>query len=431
MRALHLVLAVALVVPAGALGGVAADADAPAPPPASVSVATPAQADAGDAPAQVTGGVLPPAPPGTVHALGLQPNATNRTDVHGTHVDLGPALGFETASSSTELETLRAVERVDAADGTPAATRRLRTALTAIENRADGLGRTQREAFDAYLANETTSRALLVRLARVDRTARSLTDRRDRLVALAEARGIELDDRRLAALERELEVYTGPVRARAAAVLGGSADPGRFYVATTDRAVVLATLTDEAYLREGYRGDLRRTGRTELSEGAAYNTVARAYPNVWEERRETSFAAAGGAAVVRVGYDRGTLAASIAAGNGRVFADVHRQRLDEATTDATVSNARDGLRLTINRSYAGGPLRVRVVDEAGNTVDAGVTVGPAGGRSVSVGRTGSDGSLYALTPGDRFTVVAIRDQSVVFLTVDPLTTPQPDGSSRG
>ena len=130
MRALHLVLAVALVVPAGALGGVAADADAPAPPPASVSVATPAQADAGDAPAQVTGGVLPPAPPGTVHALGLQPNATNRTDVHGTHVDLGPALGFETASSSTELETLRAVERVDAADGTPTATRRLRAALT-------------------------------------------------------------------------------------------------------------------------------------------------------------------------------------------------------------------------------------------------------------------------------------------------------------
>jgi hypothetical protein len=424
MRALHLVLVVALVVPAGALGGVAADTGAASPSP-SPATATVPQIAAGTDPAQVTGGVLPPTPPGTVHALGLQPNATNRTDVRGTHVDLGPALGFETASASAELGTLRAVERVDAAEDESATARRLRAALTAIENRADGLGRAQRDAFDAYLSNETTSRALLVRLAHVDRAARSLADRRDRLVTLAETRGIALDDDRLAALGRELGVYTGPVRARAAAVLGGSAAPGRFYVGVTDRAVVLATLTDEAYLREGYRGDLRQTGRPKLSEGAAYNAVARAYPNVWAERRETSFAAAGGVAVVRVGYDRGTLVASIAADNGRVFADVHRQPLDEATTAATVSNARDGLRLTINRSYAGGPLRARVVDESGTPVDADVTVGPAGGRSVTVGRTGSDGSLYALTPGDRFTVVAIRDQSVVFLTADPLTTPRP------
>lgn len=426
MRALHLVVAFLLV-------GTTVGAAVPPASPSSTDAGVGSPGDATTGPAAVTGssGVAqadrPPAPDGAVRMLDVPPNASTRSALDGAYVDLGPALRFGTAGASHRLETIQAVERVrsvpDAERGA-----QLRRELDRIRTRTDALRTEQRRAFEAYARNDTTSTALLIRLARVHRTARALEARLARLSRLANRSGVDLDRKRLERLRRELGLYTGPVRARAAAALAGESPPQRFYVAAGPRGVVLATLTENAYLREAYRDDLRRVNDRELSPRKTLEIVSQAYPRAWANRQRASVDG-GRIGTGRIDYGNGTLSVAIGSGNGRVFADEHRQVLGPAATNVTAVNTRDGLRLTVNRTYAGGPMRVEIRDADGNRIDASVTVGPAGGESVTVGRTGSDGVLWTLTPGERYTVVAIRDQSVVFLTADPLATPRTNGTA--
>ncbi|MFB6079835.1 MAG: hypothetical protein ABEJ81_02360 [Haloferacaceae archaeon] len=447
MKALHLVVVAVLLLPAvGAGPAPGGDASVPASQPSGGTVAPAARStgaesvpsptrrrSVADAPAgidRVEQVDHTPRPPGTVNALGVRSNVSNRSGFGTAYVDLGPALGVESAAASHRLRTIRAVRRVQSADGHAERTRRLRTELRTIERRTDALGGTQRDVLSAYVADRLTAEELLVDLAELDHEARSLDDRRRRLWTIANRTGASVDDDRFRALGRELDAYDGPVRAQVTAVLTGEADAGRFYVSTTPRGVVIATLTDDAYLREAYRGDLRRVGNGPINGSTAADVVAGDYPGVWQARQEVD-AEGGRIARVRVEYLGGRLTTLIGSGNRRVFVDEHRRSLALAGSNTTAVNTRDGLRMTINRSYAGGPMRLELRDTDGNRVNASVTVGPAGGRSVTVGHTGSDGRLWMLTPHQRFTIVAIHGQSVVFLTMDPLSTPDPGTKATG
>lgn len=411
MRALHLfiaaLLAVAVVtVPIGATTTVTA-------PTSQGHVVPPS-----DAAPQVDGGA---ALEGPVEVLALAEGVENRSTTTETTLDVGPAVSVDANASSHELLTRHAIARVRNADDPDAA---LVDELSRLEAQADTLGRSQRAALGAFSASETDSRTTLRRLIRIDRTARALDDRRTSVAAAARARDADVPTERSEMLRRELAIYTGPVRARLAAALRGEAPPTRAFLSTTPRGVTLATVTESGYVRETYRGELRRIGETSLNRTAAQEVVARAYPSVWAARRAVTTQQAG-ASEVRVTYDGGDLATTIGSGNARVFRDVHRQSLGVAGTDTTAINTRDGLQMIVNRSYAGGPMRVRVQTVDGAPVNASVTVGPEGGDSAPVGRTGPDGEQWTLTPAERFTVVAIRGQSVVFITMGPVETPQP------
>ncbi|MFB6282100.1 MAG: hypothetical protein ABEH40_08780 [Haloferacaceae archaeon] len=425
MRALHSLLAVLLVLAAAGAGVPAGGAGSPAPAAADAPSPTGDRPDVGAAGAQVD---RPATPPEAVNALGLRSGVANRSGFAAAYVDVGPALGLEAATTSRRLETVRALERVRAAESDAERAARIRAELRRIEERTDALGRTQGRLVAEYAEEGRTAGALLVGLVEVDREARALDERRQRLWAVANRTDAPVADGRFAAVGRELDAYTGPVRARAAAALTGAADPGRFYVAGAPRSLVLATVSGNTYLREAYRGDLRRIG-TDAVNASAADAVAAGYPEVWRAR-ERATVDGGRIARVRVGYPGGSLEALVGSGNERVFADEHRRVLRTAGTNTTAVNTRDGLRMTVNRSYPGGAMRLQLRDADGNRVNASVTIGPAGGQSVAVGHTGDDGELWLVTPGERFTVVAIRDQSVVFLTMSPLSTPEP-GPSGG
>jgi hypothetical protein len=363
---------------------------------------------------------------GPVEALVLADDVPNRSARRDVVIDVGPAVATATASSSRELLTRRAVTRVRTADDPRAA---LRAELDRIAARTDALGRSQRSTLRAFVEgeDEPDARATLVALAEIDRTARALDDRRSRVVAAARQQGADIPAERSAALARELDIYAGPVRDRVAAALSGDAPPTRVFVSTTPRGVTLATLTESGYVRETYRGELRRTGAQALDRSAVRDAVSSAYPTVWDARRNVNVDPAR-LSTARVTYDGGELAATVGSGNRRVFRDVHRQSLGVAGTDQQAINTRDGLRLFVNRSYAGGPMRIRLETVDGEPVDANLTVGPEGGDSTPVGTTGPDGEQWVLTPDSRFTVVAIQGNSVVFITMDPLPAPQ-GGSS--
>lgn len=366
---------------------------------------------------QVDDGAPPDRP---VEVLTLADDDANRSATRETTLDVGPAVGAATDAASHELRTIRALARVRGGDDPDAA---LSREFDRIGARAAGLGRQQRSALQAFADGEADARTTLLVLARVDRAARALENRRERVVTTARGEGATVPSERSEALARELGVYTGPVRSQVAAALSGAEPPARVYVSTTPRGVTLAALTESGYVRETYRGDLRRVDDTSLTRSAVRDAVAAAYPSLWRVRSAVDVDPAR-VSTVRMTYDGGELAATVGSRNRRVFRDAHRQSLGVAGTDRQAVNTRDGFRLVVNRSYAGGPMRIQLRTVDGDPVAADLTVGPEGGESSPVGTTGPDGERWLLTPDERFTLVAIRGNTVVFITMDPLAAPR-------
>jgi hypothetical protein len=440
MRALPVLLAAALV--AAALG--AGAAPAPALYPSNSPPPPPAAADSGPS---VDGSATPTSVPTAtgslarnrsqrdinesmldrpVHVLDLPPGvAPNRSTIRAATIDVGPALGFATNATDQRLKALETVERVRSAPNEVERQRRLLGAINEIEQEAVTLRSRQREAIDRFANGESDAADLLIALARLDARASALDDRRRRLAALARnSEELSLDSGRLATLGADLETFTGPVRTRTVQALRGDVAPTRVFVAAAGGSVVLTTVTEDAYLREAYRGDLRSPGGGSVVLDDALNVTADAYPVIWATRSDVDGVGSGGTFVLDVPHPRGDLTAFVDSSSRRVFKEFQRRPIDSAVGGETVSSTKDGLRLTVNRTFPGGPLRIELVDvETGDPVDLTVTVGPPNGESVTIGRTGPDGVVWTLAPDSRVAVTAVEDPRVVIVELSPGPVP--------
>jgi hypothetical protein len=439
MRALHVLLSTVLAAAVVVAVVGAAPASTTAPEVDGPTAGAPAT-DVAAGPAQTTEALSPPATRpqvsdddpenATVNVLSLPRGGQNRSSVDSHYVDLGPALSFATDADGYRLETMTAVETVRAAETTEERQQRVLGELNRIEQRVISLRATQSRTAAAFAGGDITARTALLRLARIDREARALETRRERLAELAEATpDFTIDGARMDSLARELDSVTGPVRSHAAAVLQGQSESTRFYVATADEGVVLATIVGDSYIREAYRGDVRNRSSARLTPEQAFEIANRSYPTIWELRNDTEILGSGDSYLVRVSYAGGDLSAFVDSGSRTVFKEFQRRPLDRAGVGAPLADTRDGLRLTVNRTYPGGPLRVQLVEAAsGDPVDANITVGRDGQESSLVGATGEDGELWTISPGSRFTVTAIRGNSVVLVTMSPSQPPRVTGT---
>lgn len=413
MRALP--IAVALLAVTSVLTGAAAGPASTAAPEATPAVAP----DGSDVRATAE-------PNQSIGVLAPRPGVPNRSTIHGESVNIGPGLELAANETSYRLSTLAAIERINSTRNSAERQRRILDELNAIEQRAIGLKDEQQRALSAYARGDVGARELLFDLARLDAEARALETRRERIAEWAkQTSDFSVDSGRLDSLERDLETYTGPVREHVAAVLRGEASQTRFYVSTTSDGVVLSAIVDGEYVRESYRGDLRDLSGSKLSPEEALNITEQAYVGIWDSRRDTEVVGSELSYLVRIAHGRGELSAFIASGNRMVFKEFQRRPLSTIEPSANRSQTRDGLTLTVDRSYAGGPMRIRLTEtQSGEPVNANVTVGLEGSKSELVGQTDENGELWTLTPGGRLTVTAIRGNSVVFLTTDPVATPR-------
>jgi hypothetical protein len=361
-----------------------------------------------------------------IHVLDVPAASVTRTSVQSHHVDLGPSLTFAANRSHNRLRTLAVVERIESTTTDDARSRQIRQEFGRVEARARGLRAAQRSAIEAYGDGDLSPRELLIRLAQIDRTARDLDVRRQRIERLAAESDVAFDPGRLRSLELALQAFTGPVRAHAADVLRGTVPPDRFYVATGPESVILSTVVDDTYVREAYRGEFRNGNAGPIGYEAAVDIASDSYPVIWNlTRSSTQVVGSGQTYYVRVSHERGDLAAFIDPGTRSVFRELQRRPLGTVVLRSGATDAKDGLRLTVNATYPGGPTRISLVDaRTGAPVDANVTVGPAEQDSDLVGRTGADGTLWTLTPGSEFTVTAIRGNSVVLVTLPPRDRPR-------
>jgi hypothetical protein len=344
------------------------------------------------------------------------------------HVDLGPAIEFGASASAAQMRTLTVIERVEQTDGSAERERRIKDSLDTIEQRTTELHEREQAAIQAYGAGELAPREFLIELARIDARAGALENRRSRLAQIAnQDEEIELDRGRLAALERRIDALTGPVRERARVVLQGQAATNRFFIATGPDSLVLSTISTETYYREAFRGDrYAPTSTTDIDPDMALDITAESYPTLWELRQNnTGVVGSQGNYLVRMPHERGMLQAFVDGDNRAVYKEFQTRPLDSFENVRTTSATRDGLNLSANYTYPGGPVRLRLVDaETGDPVDANVTLAQNGEESELLARSGTNGVVWTLSPEGEYTITAIRGNNVVVLTISPADPPR-------
>ncbi|MGB9957248.1 DUF7094 domain-containing protein [Haloferax prahovense] len=365
----------------------------------------------------------------TIHVLDIPSSELVQATVEAHHVDLGPSLDFAALRAGEQIQTGASIERIESATNDNTRQQLILDELNSIEQRAIALQSAQRSAIERFNGGDLTARELLVELARIDAEARGLNERRVALRELAtETPDFSINSGRLAALERELDTFTGPVRKYAVTVMSGQSDTARFSVRTSETGVVLSVVADGEYVREAYRAGLRNRDQSTVSYEEALDIVAESYPTIYSSRAAqngTNVISAGDSHRVRINYDRGQLTAYVDTGSGRVFKESQTRPLTSITTSAVATEVKDGLTLTVDRTYPGGPLRIQL-NESGSDdpVDANVTIGlEASQESTLLGHTGSDGMLWTVSPSSPYTITVIKGNSAVVLTTSPTSIP--------
>lgn len=398
-------------------------------PVSGVPVATPAAptVDPSRSVANTSGQVRNATEPNVSRILSLPPGPAPTTAIESVTIDVGIATSFGTNASAARMETIALRERVTSADTTAERRRLALGAVDDIETRTTALRLKYQTAVREYANGGTTARNLVVELARIQANADELAARLRALTALAEEPGgFELDTARVQSLLYDLETFGGPVTERVVTALRGDEDPTRVYVGATGASVAVTTLDDDAYVREVYRADLRRFNGTGIRAEVARNVTARSYPEIWAARTSTSGSGEGGTFVYEVTYPSGHLTAFVDGGTERVFSEHQRINVTTLPNWPVANNTQNGLTLSVNRTYAGGPLRITLVDaDTGDPVDATVQLG-RGGDSITVGRTGADGTLLTLSPQGQYYVTAVQTDTanaanVYTSAIEPVT----------
>jgi hypothetical protein len=362
--------------------------------------------------------------------LGISPIDVDASTLRTAHVRLGEGLWFDRQASTARLATTVAIAEIDAAPDPTTRQQATLRAVSQIEQRVVALTASQQQAITAFGTGELGADAFLWELARIDAVARELQHRQAAIETRTDADpALALSAARLDTLAGELAVLTGPVRAEVRAVVTGEAPSNRFFAQVGPQSVVLSVISDGVYIREAYRGEFREGGPdSSISSPRAEEVVQEGYPTIWSMRTtpDPEQIDDGVSARIELEHERGRLVAYVDAESERVFRGVQYRPLELTSTRQSSSAVKDGLRLTAHPTFPGGPILFELVrTDDGAPLDAPITVGPPGGRSVVVGETAA---VWTIEPAAAYQVTAIDGSSVVFLEMDPAFPPLIYGS---
>ena len=415
MRALPAVVAVLLLfVPvAGTIGPVAGSASPPA-----VEAAEPVRPQTGVS--QVDRSNL------TFRTLSAPAEADARVGSAARGANLGPALSFAVDDTAAAVETAAVVDRIESAETNTERQQLILAALSRVERDEVSLQSRQSAAFRAHASGNLSDQELLDELVRISATAREYDQRLDTIDALADETPGFSAPSRLDELQVALQVYEGPARDVALSTARGEAAAAEIHVESTERSVTLATIVDGQYVRETFRVDRWDRGGDAISNDAAINVTTASYPETAALREPDAFGA-GAVQRITIPHEYGLLRTFVSGGTEQVF--VEHQRIDLGTFPDTerVSDRGDGFNVTVERSYAGGPVIVTVRDEETGEPAPGVTVTKSvgDGDSRAIGATDADGVVTTLSPADSYRITVVDEPRVVVIDeLRPVATPR-------
>ena len=381
----------------------------------------------------------------TSEYLTIGPDAAETSAYQRATLDVSGTLALDTRGLEGRYRQLVLDERFAATDSTAKRRAMLQTNADRIESRIDGLQRRQTTAVRGYNNGTSTAREFVIELARIHTAAGRLGVAAGRVADRARSTpGSTIDGQPAVSWARnrgvELGPLRGPVRERVAATLrgqntvpidastapdleGAPATPDErlealdLYVATTNDGLVLATVDEGRHSREAYlpseRNDSSGGSLTDIT--AALDRVAEHYPWTWNNSvsRDASGDRRAGVYRFTLFYDHGRLTTTLDSDSGAVFAEQQRNRLSAMPTADPIRRTSGDLRLTVNRTYPTGPVRLSLADRAGEPIDGRITI-----ANHTVGRTGTDGSLWAVAPRTGATVVAHTNDGTVRIETD-------------
>jgi len=415
MRALPAVVAVLLLfVPvAGMIAPVAGSASPPA-----VEASEPVRPQTGVS--QVDRSNL------TFRTLSAPAEADARVGSAARGANLGPALSFAVDDTAAAVETAAVVDRIESAETNTERQQLILAALSRVERDEVSLQSRQSAAFRAHASGNLSDQELLDELVRISATAREYDQRLDTIDALADETAGFSAPARLDELQVALQVYEGPVRDVALSTARGEAGAAEIHVESTESSVTLATIVDGQYVREAFRVDRWDRGGDAISNDAAINVTTASYPETAALREPDAFGA-GAVQRITIPHEYGLLRTFVSGGTEQVF--VEHQRIDLGTFPDTerVSDRGDGFNVTVERSYAGGPVIVTVRDEETGEPAPGVTVTKSvgDGDSRAIGATDADGVVTTLSPADSYRITVVDEPRVVVIDeLRPVATPR-------
>ncbi len=415
MRFTPVMLALLLALSPGAV------ASAPTAPttvqnPASVASA---ESDVSVAPSDTdTVGISTNGNTSAVMTLGTAPA---RTAFDSPSLSLGSSLSMDRKEFETQFDANVLDRQVRSAATVEKRKQILNRYRYRIENRIISLKATEQQATREF-SNGTISRSEYLRtLGYIDSKAHQTRRAIDTLEQQASRTQFGFYARSLKTKMVELE---GPVRDRIRKSMQGKTDPTRIHVSTTANGVVLSMVTNGQYVREVHRMDNRDPSvSSQISIDEAYrNVVNPRFPwaTIEENRLSEAKRRYPSLNVLRFRYTHphGDLTAYVDRGTEKIYHTVQYKQLTGQTplpTGPSVSNTSNNVTITADRTYAGGPLRVKLTNATGDPVQGDVTV-----NGERIGQTNSEGLLWTLSPAEQFEVSATYDFHRVNVTTTPV-----------
>lgn len=346
---------------------------------------------------------------------------TDRFAIEEPALNLSAALSVSWDKGRARIEEGALEQRWQSASEPEERQALLSSALDRVTDRLDGLLQSEQAARQAYLDNEISAEAYLNRLGSLQARAESvatLVSTIDRLVSTDPIDDRQAITRRVLRAESRLAVLTGPLREELAATVRGIRTSSWVYVGASEAGVTLSAIRDGELVHEAARLDNFADEPSGESTGAeeALARWAEIYPSVWDPG-VVDFTGLNGAYRASLPYDGGRLESYLDANRLEVYREIQFKDLPGVPTVHAGTERLNGLQLTVNRTYAGGPLKVSFGEIDGTPLDGIVRL-----NGIRVGTTGADGTSWVIAPDGQFTVTVDYGDRQLTLVVEQFET---------
>jgi hypothetical protein len=398
MRAFRVILVIVLVlVPITAVSSIGA----PAAENPSRPVSTPSAAASGSP------GTISRSPNNSTSYLAIKQSRINNTTIDTVSLDVGGSVVINTREIVRTVNVKQFHTAIQNASNKQAV---VDAALDRAANRTAALRARQTAAIMAYNNGELSTEGLLRELAIIAEKATQLRTYVGEVGSVSGSAG-----RRVSYLQAEFATLLGPVRTRIQAALrGNSSYPQRYFVQTSARGVVLATIDDGTYVREVYLAGARTApNSTGLSSSEARNLAEEKLYPVAANWSGSRFYTSGRSYRVLFENAYNNIKIYIDKSSGKVFHEKQVITTENENTADGPENVNGQYALSTRVTHPGGYMYVRLTTSKNGTERNGtISIG-----NKTIGVTGEDGELLLLQPYKPTTITASVHGETVSVTV--------------